>query len=125
MPPKKILVVEDDADQRLAISVRLKASKYAPIFAGDGVSAVAAAQREHPDLIVLDLGLPGGDGFTVLDRIRKIPRLSGIPIIVLTAQDPKAARERSLGLGAEAFFEKPVDSAAFLAAINAALGDGE
>jgi DNA-binding response OmpR family regulator len=125
MPPKKILVVEDDADQRLAISVRLKASKYAPIFAGDGVSAVAAAQREHPDLIVLDLGLPGGDGFTVLDRIRRIPRLSGIPIIVLTAQDPKATRERSLGLGAEAFFEKPVDSAEFLAAIHAALGDGE
>ncbi|HXE81975.1 MAG TPA: response regulator transcription factor [Gemmatimonadales bacterium] len=125
MPPKKILVVEDDADQRLAISIRLKANKYAPIFAGDGVSAIAAAQREHPDLIVLDLGLPGGDGFTVLDRMRTIPRLAGIPIIVLTARDPKTARERTLDLGASGFFEKPVDSAEFLAAIHAALGDGE
>jgi DNA-binding response OmpR family regulator len=123
MPPKKILVVEDDADQRLAISVRLKANKYAPVFAGDGIAALAAAQREHPDLMVLDLGLPGGDGFLVLERMRVIPRLAGIPIIVLTARDPVAARDRSLNLGAAAFFEKPVDSEAFIATIRAMLDE--
>jgi CheY-like chemotaxis protein len=124
MQPRKVLVVEDDPDQRLAISVRLKANKYAPVFAGDGIAALAAAQREHPDLIVLDLGLPGGDGFLVLERMRVIPRLAGIPIIVLTACDPSPARERALELGAAAFFEKPVDNAAFLTAIQTALGDG-
>jgi CheY-like chemotaxis protein len=123
MQPKRILVVEDDADQRLAISIRLKANKYAPVFAGDGVSALAAAQRERPDLIVLDLGLPGGDGFTVLDRMRMIPRLAGIPIVVLTAQDPVAVRDRVLALGAQAFLSKPVDSVEFVAVIQAALGE--
>jgi len=123
MLPSKILVVEDDTDQRLAIGVRLKANHYAPVFASDGVSAVAAAQRERPALIVLDLGLPGGDGFVVLQRLRAIPHLSGIPVIVLTAQDPHAVRSRTLDLGADAFFAKPVDSQEFLAAIHRALGD--
>jgi DNA-binding response OmpR family regulator len=123
MPHRKILVVEDDADQRLAISIRLKASKYAPVFAADGASALSAAQREHPDLIVLDLGLPGGNGFTVLERMRVIPKLAGIPIIVLTARDAIPARARSLELGAAAFFTKPAESGAFLAAIHSALGD--
>lgn len=123
MSPKKILIVEDDTDQRLAISIRLKANQYTSIFAGDGVSALSAVQRELPDLIVLDLGLPGGDGFTVLERIRKIPRLAGIPVIVLTARTPQVARERSLELGAAAFFEKPVDSREFVATIRAVLGD--
>ena len=123
MTTKRILVVEDDPDQRLAINVRLRAEKYSVVFAGDGASAVGTAQRERPDLIVLDLGLPGGDGFTVLDRLRAIPRLAGIPVIVLTAQDPTATRDRTLDLGAESFFQKPVDSAEFLAAIRAALGE--
>jgi DNA-binding response OmpR family regulator len=123
MPPKRILVVEDDPDQRLALGIRLKANKYAPIFAGDGVSALAAALRDNPDLIILDLGLPGGDGFVVLERMRVMPRLTGIPIIVLTARDPKTARARTLALGAAAFLEKPVDSAVFITAIHAALGD--
>jgi DNA-binding response OmpR family regulator len=123
MPLRKILVVEDDADQRLAISVRLKANKYAPVFAGDGALALTAAQREQPDLILLDLGLPGGNGFTVLERMRMIPRLAGIPIIVLTAQDASTARERALALGAAAFFAKPADGGELLAAIRDALGD--
>lgn len=124
MSPKTILVVEDDADQRLALSLRLKANKYAPVFAGDGVSALSAALREHPDLIILDLGLPGGDGYTVLERMRVIPRLAAIPIIVLTARDPGTARRRSLDLGAYAFFEKPADGQAFLTTVRTALGDG-
>lgn len=123
MTAKRILVVEDDPDQRLAINVRLRAEKYDVVFAGDGASAVGAAQRDRPDLIVLDLGLPGGDGFTVLERLRAIPRLAGIRVIVLTAQDPAATRDRTLALGAESFFQKPVDSAEFLAAIRAALGE--
>jgi two-component system, OmpR family, KDP operon response regulator KdpE len=121
--PHKILVVEDDADQRLAISIRLKAHKYAPVFAGDGLSALAAAQREHPDLIVLDLGLPGGDGFVVLKRMQTIPRLAAIPIIVLTAWDPGTARRRALELGATAFFQKPMNAEDFFAAVHEALRD--
>jgi len=123
MSAPRILVVEDDADQRLALSIRLKAEKFAVSFAGDGATAISAVQRERPDLIVLDLGLPGGDGFTVMNRLRAIPRLASIPVIVITARDPQQTRDQSRDLGAAAYFQKPVDNAEFLEAIRVALGD--
>jgi len=125
MRRKRILVVEDDPHQRLAISVQLRANRYAPVFAADAVFALAAAQRERPDLMVLDLRLPGGDGITVLEYMRMIPRLADVPILVLAGRGPNAARRRFLQVGAAAFFQKPVASRHFLAAIHAALGDGE
>jgi DNA-binding response OmpR family regulator len=121
MSQRKILIVDDDADMRLGLSVRLRASKYATVFAADGVTAIATAQRERPDLILLDLGLPGGDGFVVLERISAIPRLAGIPVIVVTAREPVASEARVLGLGARRLFQKPVDHEALLAAIDEAV----
>jgi DNA-binding response OmpR family regulator len=123
MPPKRVLVVEDNADQRLALSVRLEASHYHPICVGDGDSALAVAERERPDLIVLDLTLPGTDGFHVLERMWVIPQLAGIPVIVLTARDPVAAHDRSVKLGAAAFLEKPVDGRELIETIHAVLDD--
>jgi two-component system cell cycle response regulator len=122
MTAKKVLIVEDDGDQRLAISIRLRATGYTTAFAADGVGAVSAAQRERPDLILLDLGLPAGDGFRVLERLRAIPQLSGIPTIVLTARDAASSEDRALDLGAVAFFQKPVDAASLLGAIRQVLG---
>jgi CheY-like chemotaxis protein len=122
MTAKKVLIVEDDGDQRLAISVRLRATGYTTTFAADGVAALSVAQRERPDLILLDLGLPAGDGFRVLERLRAIPQLSGIPTIVLTARDAASSQDRVLDLGAVAFFQKPVDTASLLGAIRQVLG---
>ena len=68
MTNKKILIVEDDADVRLGYQILLKANGYDTFFAGDSVSAVSEARKHQPDLIILDLGLPGGDGFIVLER---------------------------------------------------------
>jgi DNA-binding response OmpR family regulator len=119
---KKILVVEDDADMRMGLKVRLQASGYAPVLAADAIAAISQAQKERPDLILLDLGLPGGDGFKVLERLRSIPRLAVIPVIVVTARDPKSNEEKTAALGATAFLQKPVDNEALLAAIRAALG---
>lgn len=121
---KKILIVEDDADQRLAMNVRLRSQAFSTVFAGDGATALNAAQRERPDLILLDLGLPAGDGFRVLERLRAIPQLSGIPTIVVSARDAASSQDRALDLGAVAFFQKPVDSGVLLAAIRQVLGDG-
>jgi len=68
------------------------------------LTAIAAAQKERPSLIILDLGLPVGDGFVVLDRLQSIDALSSIPIIVLSARDPQSNEERALKAGASTVF---------------------
>jgi len=79
MSKQKILVVDDDPDLVRALRLRLRANNYDITTASDGYSAVASAQKDRPDLIVLDLGLPAGDGFVVLDRLQNIDALAGVP----------------------------------------------
>jgi two-component system KDP operon response regulator KdpE len=110
MAKQKILVVDDDPDLVRALRLRLRANNFEVSTATDGYSAVAAAQKDHPSLIVLDLGLPVGDGFVVLDRLQSIDALAGIPVVVLSARDPQANEERALKAGAAAFLQKPADN---------------
>lgn len=110
MPKPKILVVDDDPDLVRAMRLRLRANNYEVATATDGYSAIASAQKERPSLIILDLGLPVGDGFVVLDRLQNSDALSGIPVIVLSARDPQTNEERALKAGAAAFFQKPADN---------------
>ena len=121
MPRHKILVVDDDPDLVRALRLRLRANDYDIASAGDGYSAIATAQKERPDLIVLDLGLPAGDGFTVLDRLQKSDALSGVPVIVLSARDPQANEQRALKAGAAAYFQKPADNEELLNVIRVSL----
>ena len=79
---------------------------------------LTVAQKENPDLVLLDLGLPAGDGFVVLDRLKKAPALSTIPVIVLSARDPVANRDRALQAGARAYFHKPADMRELLETIR-------
>lgn len=88
----KILIVDDDPDLRIALKLRLRANDYDTINAVDGYSAITQAHKQKPDLIILDLGLPAGDGFVVLDRLHRNPELADIPVIVLTARDPESTR---------------------------------
>jgi DNA-binding response OmpR family regulator len=121
MANSKIMIVDDDPDLRQALRLRLRANKYDTVNAVDGYSAIAMAYKEHPDLIILDLGLPAGDGFVVLDRLQLDDKLSTIPVIVLTARDPQGNELRALHSGAAAFFQKPADNAELLAVIRASL----
>lgn len=121
--PSRILIVEDDADTRLGLSVRLRASGFEPIVAVDCNSAMMKARSEQPDLILLDLGLPAGDGFVVLDRLKANINTSRIPVIVLSARDSSVNRPKAIAQGAEAYFEKPAESSALLAEIRKHLGD--
>ena len=89
--------------------------------ASDGYSAIATAQKERPDLIILDLGLPVGDGFVVLERLQTSNPLSSIPVIVLTARDPQNNEDRVMKAGAAAFFQKPVDNDELLNVIRVSL----
>jgi two-component system KDP operon response regulator KdpE len=121
MPKHKILVVDDDPDLVRALRLRLRANDYDISTAGDGYSAIAVAQKEKPDLIVLDLGLPVGDGFVVLERLQKSDSLSGVPVIVLSARDPQNNEERALRAGAAAYFQKPADNDELLNVIRVSL----
>jgi DNA-binding response OmpR family regulator len=121
MKTAKILIVDDDPDLRQALRLRLRANRYETVSAGDGYSAIAQAYKEHPNLIILDLGLPAGDGYVVLDRLQKDDKLSNIPVIVLTARDPQSTENRALQSGAAAFFQKPADNTELLNVIRATL----
>jgi DNA-binding response OmpR family regulator len=121
MANAKILIVDDDTDLRQALKLRLRANHYETVHAGDGYSAIALAHKEQPNLIILDLGLPAGDGFVVLDRLQKDDKLSTIPVIVLTARDAQSSEQRALKAGAAAFFQKPADNAELLEVIRATL----
>jgi two-component system KDP operon response regulator KdpE len=124
MPRPKILVVDDDPDLLRALRLRLRANNYEVTTASDGYSAIASAQKERPALIILDLGLPVGDGFVVLDRLQNIDALSDVPVIVLSARDPQANEERALRAGAAAFFQKPADNDELMNVIRVSLGPG-
>jgi DNA-binding response OmpR family regulator len=123
MDKKKILIVDDDPDVRQGMYVRLKANDYDIVFATDAISSIAEAREQNPDLILLDLGLPGGDGFVVMDRLKMIPSTAVIPIIVVSARTGLANQQRALKAGVKAFLEKPVDNAELLAVIRQALGE--
>jgi DNA-binding response OmpR family regulator len=121
MANSKIMIVDDDPDLRQALRLRLRANDYDTVNAVDGYSAIALAYKERPDLIILDLGLPAGDGFVVLERLQKDDKLSAIPVIVLTARDPQSSERRALQSGATAFFQKPADNAELIDMIRASL----
>ena len=121
MSKLKILVVDDDPDLVRAMRLRLRANNYEVTTASDGYTAIASAQKERPALIILDLGLPVGDGFVVLDRLQNIDSLSSVPVIVLSARDPQSNEERALKAGAAAFFQKPADNDELMTAIRLSL----
>ena len=120
---KKILIVEDDPDVRKGMYVRLKANGYDVFLAADAPSSMIEARKHEPDLVILDLGLPAGDGFVVMERLKTMPSRALIPIIVVSARDVRANQERAIKAGARAFLQKPVDNAELLAEIRQALGE--
>jgi DNA-binding response OmpR family regulator len=122
MAMAKILIVDDDQDIRQLLGHRLKARGYEAVFAGDAISAVNQARKEAPDLILLDLSMPAGDGYLVIERIKAMPALEGTPVIIVSARDPLAEEQRFISSGADAFFRKPFDYDELLAAISRALG---
>ena len=117
----KILVIEDDPVARADLHARLQANAYKVALAADAASAVTTVNRERPDLILLDLGLPAGDGFLVLERLRKLAPLAAIPVLVVTGRTDPETRKRVTAMGVGAVLTKPVATEALLAAIHTAL----
>jgi len=121
MKKPKILIVDDDNNMHVALHRRLKAAGYETAFATDGVTATNAAFKEEPDLVLLDLGLPAGDGFVVMERFQSNARLSCIPIIVLSGREVRVNKERALASGACAYFQKPPDNESLMTVIEQTL----
>ncbi len=118
---QKILVIEDDPVARADLQARLAAQGYTVALAADAASALTAVNREGPDLILLDLGLPAGDGFLVLERLRKIKTLATIPVLVVTGRTDPETRKRVEAMGVAPVLVKPVQTEVLLAAIRSAL----
>ncbi len=119
---KKILIVEDEKAIAMTLSTRLKAAGYTVINAFDAIGGVSLAQRETPDLVLLDLTMPAGGGLRVAERVRALPKTSTTPIIFLTASKDPALRESAMTHAPVAFLEKPYDAAVLLTHIQDALG---
>lgn len=118
----KILVVEDALESWTLLRSILLAHRYHPIWAADGIQALSEARKHQPHAILLDLGLPGGDGLVVLERLKNNRLLSAIPVIVVTARDPGVAEQKARECGAAAFLQKPVKADALIATIRGVLG---
>src|ERR1700733_9661529 len=118
---KSVLLVDDDNTLLLGIGVRLKSMGYVVITAKDAVSAVSAVVKNSPDVVVLDVSLPAGDGFLVAGRLQNLIASAATPIIFVTASEKPALRERAMKLGAVAFLAKPFDATTLADAIESAL----
>jgi diguanylate cyclase (GGDEF)-like protein len=110
---RRILVIEDDHDQARFIATLLAAPDRDIVVAADMAAARAAIEEAAPTLVILDLFLPDADGRQLLMRLRREPATAGIPIVVTTARGGDATRTECLALGANAFFEKPVEETVF------------
>jgi DNA-binding response OmpR family regulator len=114
-----ILVVEDNADLAYGLRNNLEIEGYEVELAGDGLSGLAQARARHPDLLVLDLMLPGADGFRVLKSLRD--EGATFPVLVLTARGEEADKVRGLKLGADDYVTKPFGVLELLARVEALL----
>ena len=113
---KKILIMEDDRKIAAALAIRLEAAGYEVLTAPDGFTGLKLALEDHPDLILTDIWMPVGTGFSVTQRLRSLG-LADIPTIYITASKLKGLRESAEQLGAVAFLEKPYDSEQLLALV--------
>jgi two-component system cell cycle response regulator DivK len=109
MAQARILYIEDKFDNRLLVRRVLMAEDIDVIEAEDAEKGIALAQKEHPDLILMDINMPGKDGFTATNDIRLLPELDDVPIVALTANVMKGDKERSLDAGCDGYIPKPID----------------
>ena len=104
-----ILVAEDSADSREMLQILLQIKGYAVALAGDGFEAVDVAVHEVPDLMLMDLDLPGLDGLSVAKELRLHRELASMPIIMISGYEPMRYRQAALNAGCDDYLTKPID----------------
>ena len=118
----KILIVDDSVDSWNLLSTIVKSHDFYPVWAADGMQAMAAARFQNPQAILLDLGLPDVDGLLILQRLKNDHSLRDIPVIVVTVCAREEAEEKARQLGAVAYVSKPVQADELMASIQSVLG---
>jgi CheY-like chemotaxis protein len=117
---KSVLLVDDDQTVQLTIGVRLKSMGYTVYTAKDAAMAVSVARNNSPEVIVLDISMPAGDGFMVAERLKNLVNCASVPVIFITSSIKDNYRERALQLGAVSFIQKPFDATQLADAIESA-----
>lgn len=121
MTRKRILVVDDETELAYAIQIRLKQAGYEVLTAYDGVEGLEKALKENPDLILLDILMPGMDGYQMLRKLKENNQTKSIPVIMLTAKSQLEDVTQATNLGVEDYIVKPFDYLAMLGKIKKAL----
>ena len=116
--PGKILIIEDDQDMATVLAMRLTKADFVVRTAQDATFGVREAHQFKPNLIILDLGLPAGGGFAVLERVKLSTHTNQIPIFVLTGSADDKAKEKAMQFGVQAYIAKPYEFDALLAEIH-------
>ena len=115
---KKVLFVDDEPGYSRAMTYTLEKEGYEVVSASNGLQALMKAQKENPDLIILDVMLPGMDGFEACSRLRNDPQTSPIPIIMLSAKGQDADKSTGLRVGALDYLTKPVENTTLMEKIQ-------
>lgn len=121
---RRILIVEDYEDVRSMLKILLESEHFRVLEAGSGAEALKLVRRERPDAILMDLALPGFDGFETIRRVRQIDGFQNTPIIVLTAYTGQSVYETALNAGTTYFMGKPVDFDELAELLDEILSDG-
>jgi len=115
MPDEKLILhIEDNFENRILVRRLLHSASYQVLEAEDARQAVASLYKYRPDLILMDINLPGVDGYTLTSKLRTIASVKKIPIVAITANAMRGDREKSLLAGCDGHIEKPIDIDKFL-----------
>jgi DNA-binding response OmpR family regulator len=121
MGKPRVLIIEDEPHIVLSLEFLLQREGYEVAAAGDGEEGLALARRFRPDVVLLDIMLPGRSGYEVCRAIKADPEMASVPVIMLTAKAQEVERVKGLGLGAAAYLAKPFGNIEVLEAVRAAL----
>jgi two-component system cell cycle response regulator len=114
----RVLVIEDNEDNLMLVDLLLRAHGYTSLLARDGAEGVRVARRERPDLVLLDIRMPGMDGYAVADALTRDPTLTTTRIVALTASAMAGERERITAAGFDGYIQKPIDPETFVASVE-------
>jgi len=118
---KKVLIVDDERDIVKVLMIRLRGAGYEVVTAFDGAQAIFVAHKEKPDLVILDIRMPAGDGFSVVEKLKHSTNTFSIPVIFLTGGPERDSEEKAMTLGARFYIKKPYDPEELLDAVKRAL----
>lgn len=121
---RRILLIEDNEQNRYLVTYLLEARGWKVTHAPDGPAGLELAGAINPALILLDIQLPGMDGYAVARRLRTMPELEGVPIVAVTSYAMPGDREHCLEAGCTGYLEKPIDPQTFAADVEKYLGPG-